>query len=434
VQPGALTRFTLANGARGLVIEDRRAPRVVFSVSVRRGAASVPVERAGLAVYLTELMKRGAGDRDALALASHVDSLGATLGVGSGWDSTGVVVAGLARDRDALLDILADVVLRPRFDTVEAEKARDQQLSALRRAVDSPATLAGWHTARVLYAGHRYGLPRSGTPESVATLDADSARSLHAQWFVPGDAVLSATGAIDPDRVASMFEEHFGAWPEGPRAAEGPSPPERVPAARKLVVIDRPDLAQAHITVAHEGIARTYPNRIAADLLNLVLGGGGFSSRLMTVLRSERGLTYGVGSGFHLRRMPGPFAVSTSTRVEEARAAVDAILGELERMRREPPTADELQAARALSVGSFALSLETSAAVMAGLVDLEIYDLPRDSLDTFRGRVRATTVEETARQARERLHPERAAIVVVGPAAALVPALEGLGPVEVTTP
>lgn len=168
--------------------------------------------------------------------------------------------------------------------------------------------------------------------------------------------------------------------------------------------------------------------------MNAVIGGSGFSSRLMTTLRSEAGLTYGVYSGFAMRRSPGPFLVSTFTEVGSVRRALDLLLGELERGRTEPPTESELSWARTLAVGRFSMGLETSDAVIAGLVDLDVYGLPRDSLDTYRTRVRAITDEEVARSARWHLHPDRAAIVLVGPAESLVPQVEDLGPVEVVTP
>ena len=198
--------------------------------------------------------------------------------------------------------------------------------------------------------------------------------------------------------------------------------------------MNRPDLEQARIALGHEGIARNDPDRVAVSLMNDLLGGGGFSSRLMERLRAEAGLTYGVSSGFSLRRERGPFGVSTFTRVPEVRRTLDLALAEIERFRREPPDEAELRDARAPAVGEFSLGLESSDSVMASLVDLDVYGLPEDSLDTFRARVRATTPEQIAPLADHLLHPERAAIVLVGPAESLRPQVEGLGPIEVVEP
>jgi zinc protease len=434
VQPGALRRAELENGLRILVLEDHRLPRMAVTLTVRRGEAGLPPSQAGLASFTAELMKRGAGERDALALASAVDEIGASLAVSAGWDSMGVGVAGLSRDEDRLFSILSEVALQPRFDPREATRARSERLNQLQAAQDDPATLVGWHAARALYPGHRYGAPSEGTPESVARFDAAQARDLHRRYFVPNDAVLAAVGDVEADEVIARARESFGAWPSGPVAPPGDPPPAQVPAARRVVVVDRPELVQARVLIAHEGIARSDPERVAAGLLNSVLGGSGFSSRLMARVRSEAGLTYSVASGFSLRRSPGPFVVSTFTRVPEVRRAIDLLLSELERAREQPPDEAELAPARTLAVGEFSLGLETSEAVMASLVELDVYGLPEDGLDTYRGRVRAVSESEISALAERLLHPERNVIVLVGPAQALTPQLEGLGPVEVVQP
>jgi predicted Zn-dependent peptidase len=434
VQPGALERAELENGLRILVLEDHRLPRMALSLTVRRGEASLPPERAGLASFTAELMKRGAGNRNALALASAVDELGASLGVSAGWDSMGAGVAGLSRDEDTLFEILADVVLRPRFEPREALRARDERLAQLEQAKDDPGTLIGWYGARMLYFGHRFGVPAEGTPQSVARFDAALARDLQRRLFVPNDAILAAVGDVDAKDVIERARRAFGTWPRGPVLPPGDPPPAEVPPGRRVLIVDRPELVQARILIAHEGISRTDPERIPASLLNSVVGGSGFSSRMMARVRSEAGLTYSVGSGFSMRRSPGPFVVSTFTRVPEARRVIDLLLAELDRARQDPPSEAELADARTLAVGNFALSLETADEVMSSLVDLEVYGLPPDSLDSYRARVRASSAGEIAAQAQRLLHPERAGIVLVGPAAQLEPQLEGLGPVEVVRP
>lgn len=434
VVPGALHRFELDIGLSLIVLEDHRLPRVSFGLRTRRGAAQVPVANAGLAQFTTELMKRGAGERDAVALARAVDEIGSTLSVSAGWDSLSVHVAGLSRDSDRLLEILSDVALRPRFEEPEADRTRAEFLAAIARSQDSPNSLERRNTVRALYAGRREGIPLIGSAETVPSLDADLARAFHQHVFLPNDAVFYASGDLDPDDLLSAVGAAFGSWTAG-EIPEPPVPlPSPTPTQRRVVVVDKPDLAQTHITMAHEGIARDDPERIAASLMNSVLGGGGFSSRLMRRIRSDAGLTYNVNAGFGMRRGGGVYSVSTFTRVSEARRVIDVILAEVERARSEPPTESELEGARMLAVGGFALALETSDAVLGGLVDLDVYGLPEDGLDTFRSRVRAVTVEDVARQAVRLLHPERFAIVLVGPASALTPQLDGLGPIEVVSP
>lgn len=434
VDAARLHRTTLDNGLRVVVLEDPRLPRVELGITLRRGAAIVPPDSAGLAAFTAALLQRGAGERDALQLAEAVDNLGASFAARADWDSTQVGVSGLSRDLEPLLSILADLVLRPRFEQSEASKLRSETLAGLERAKDDPGTLAGWYAAEILYPGHRFGRPLGGSAETVARLDAGSARAFHARVFLPENAIFSAAGSVSAAELLPQVRAAFGAWRGSEVPDPGPPPPAPAPAERRIVVVDRPDLVQAQILVAHEGIARSDPARIATGLMNAALGSGGFLSRLMTRVRAEEGLTYGVYSAFSLRRSPGPFVISTFTRVPEVRRVVDLLLAEMDEMRSSPPVGREFRDIQSQQVGRFALGLETSGALVDALVDLDVYGLPADSLDTYRARVRAVTPDEVARAARERLHPRRAAIVAVGPAAELRPQLESLGPVEVVEP
>jgi zinc protease len=268
----------------------------------------------------------------------------------------------------------------------------------------------------------------------VAQLGAADARRFHARVFTASNTIFYATGDMQAAEVLQRVKEAFGDWPAGSVPEPGPPPPTPTPAKRRIVVVDRPDLGQAQIVLGHEGISRTDPERLSAGLLNTVLGGDAFSSRLMDSVRAKAGLTYGIYSYFSMRRHPGPFVVSTSTRVPEVRRVVDLVLFELSRVRSDPPSRDEIANAQSQTVGQFALGLETSSAVVGALVDLDVHGLPEDSLDTFRRRIRAVSVEDTARAARDLVHPDRAAILAVGPAEKIVPRLEDLGAVEVVLP
>jgi hypothetical protein len=189
VEPGSLQRVALENGLRVLVLEDRRLPRVALGVTFRRGESSVAPERAGLASFTAELMKRGAGGRDALAFAEYVDEIGASFAVSAGWDSLTAGATGLSRDLDRLFAILADAVRAPRFERAEAERARSEQLAAIERAKDDPGTLASWYAAAAVYTrGSRSPTTPSSTPPATSPPTTS--------W--PGRAPRSGTGSPDP--------------------------------------------------------------------------------------------------------------------------------------------------------------------------------------------------------------------------------------------
>jgi len=429
-----LHRTTLENGLHVIVLEDFRLPRVALGVAVRRGAASDPVGQPGLATYTAEIMERGAGDRDALAFARAVDDLGASFDVSADWDSMNVTISGLSRDFDKLFSLLRDAALKPRFDPGEAERARAEQLAGLESQKDDPGALARIRFAKLLYPEHRFGQPLAGTPEAVAGFDAAAARAFHRQNFVASNAILFVAGDVHAPDFISRAKEAYGTWPPGEAPPLPPLPPATVPAERQIIVVDRPELGQAQIVLGHEGIARTTPTRFSDALMNNILGGGGFSSRLMASVRAEAGLTYSVVSSFSLRRAPGPFSVSTFTRVPESRRVIDLVLKAVEQMKQDPPSDTELRDSKSEIAGGFALGFETSEAIVAALVSIDVQGLPEDALDTYRSNIAAVTTADTAVSAQDRLHPERAGIVIVGPSATLAPALQSLGPVRVEKP
>lgn len=428
-----LHRTALENGLEILVLEDHGLPRLEIGLLLRRGAEIEADGQAGAVSLLTDVMERGAGERDALALARATEEIGASLGIGAGMDSVSVEISGLSEDAATLFDLLADVSLRPRLERREVERARAETLAGFERSKDDPGSLLSKQLARTLYDGHRYGLPVAGAPESVATLDAAALRALHEGLFVASNAIFYAVGDITREQAEASARVRFGDWRPGTPPAPGPPPPAP-PSERRVVIVDRPDLGQAQLALAHEGIARTDDVRIAASLMNTILGGGGFLSRLMSRVRADEGLAYGIGSGFSLRRHPGPFVISTSTRVAEAGRVVEIVLEEVDRLRREPPSPDEVRQARSFSAGRFVLGLERTAAIAGALVELDVYGLPRDSLDSYRTRLNRVTQEEVHDAARSLLHPDRLAIVAVGPALVLQPQLERFGPVVIVQP
>jgi zinc protease len=432
VDPARLHRATLANGLQVVVLEDRRLPRIAAGLIALRGAAiESPAER-GVAAFTAALMERGAGERDALALAAAVEDLGAELDVSVDWDTLRARVSGLSRDSELLFGVLADVVRRPRFDAKDAKRAVAEQRAVLAQAKDDPAALTAQHFMRTLYGGHRLGSPIGGEDATVARFAPADARAFHARAVTPVGAILWAVGDVGAAEFLARAERDYGDWHGGALAALPEPPP--VAERRRVLIVDRPDAGQAQIAIGHEGIARSDVRRLEVQLLNTAFGAGGFSSRLMARIRATEGLTYGINAQFSQNRLPGPFVISTFTRVPEVGRLLASTFEELARVRSEPPAGAELEKARSLRLGSFPLALETTDAVMTALLDLDVYGLPRDTLDTYRGRMRAISAEQIAATARELIHPERASIVVVGPAAALREPLSAYGEVEVVAP
>ncbi len=428
-------RFQFENGIELFLLEDHSLPRLEVGWLARRGVGSETRAEAGTTVLLTEVMERGAGDRDALALAQAVERLGATLTVAADWDSASVELSGLSEDRDALFEILRDVVRAPRIEAAEVKRARQQQLAGLESVRDNPRALVSRELARVLYPEHRYGLQLSGSPDTVSPLRQRALRAWHPRLFDPSHSIVYAVGDLGVEEFRTRAESLFGDMRPAPSPLPPtPATPAATPAERTVVLINRPDLAQAQIALGHEGMARTDPERVQVSLLNSVLGAGGFASRLMSRIRAEEGLAYGIYSGFSTRSQPGPFSIRTSTNATQAGKVLEGVFEEVEAIRTtRPPTEEELASAKRMRAGRFALGLETSSAIASSLLNLDVHRLPQDSLDTYRTRVaQVDTAAASAQSAR--LHPERMAIVIAGPAEVIEPQLAPYGTPQIVEP
>jgi zinc protease len=285
---------------------------------------------------------------------------------------------------------------------------------------------------RALYGEHRFGTPVAGVDATVARFTPATARAFHARVVTSAGAILWAAGDLDAATFFARAERDFGDLRADAVEPLTPAPP--APTRRRVLIVDRPELGQAQIAIGHDGIARADDRRLEAQLLNTAFAGGGFSSRLMARIRASEGLTYGIQGQFIQFRAPGPYVISTFTRVPEVRKLLASLFEELERVRSQPPVGDELAHTRSQRVGSYPLALETTDAQIRAVVDLDVYGLPRDTLDTYRSRMRAITDEQIAATAAALIHPERAAIVVVGPAATLREPLAQYGEVEVVAP
>jgi len=408
----AFRRRKLANGLTVLIIPDERVPAISLTLMAMGGAATDPPGHAGTATLTAGLLNKGSRHRDAETLAEAVDDLGASYAARTGRDSTTVSLAGLAEDFPSMLGLLAEIALEPIFPADEFHTLRQRRLHGLTRSLDQPAAVADWVFARGLYPDHPYGPPMAGTAATVAAIRETDPAAWHGQRFAPGNCCLAIAGAIPADKALAAVEEKFSAWQQ-PLPGE-PAFPQVTATPRRILLVDRPDAPQAQIRWGHQGLARRDPRHDAADMVNDILGGGGFSSRLMQTIRSEKGLTYGIHSGFDARLHSGPFLVSTFTptaSVGEVLTDIDNLVGVF---RDEGPTAAELDAACRRLVGGYPLQFETATQVAGQLLERELYDLPEDDLETYQDRMLSVDVPQAAALARELMDPARALAVVVG--------------------
>lgn len=442
-EPGELRPFDfppiehleLGNGIRVDFAATAGLPVVTFSLLLPAGALREPAEHAGLATLTGSLLESGTEARHAAALAEEIEGIGARLSVGAGWEVSFVDVTVLREHAEHAVALMAEIARAPAFPAGEVERVRAEQLAGIVQRRVEPRALANEMVSQYIFApASPFARPLSGGQGSVAALEREDVATFHRAVFTPRGARLVVAGNISPDSVHEIGEGAFGDWTGDPLGRIEPNVEARS-AGVEIVIVDRPGAVQSEVRIGHLGVARDTPDYFALRVVNTILGGS-FSSRLNLNLRERHGYTYGVRSSFVMRRSPGPFLVSTAVETEVTGGAVREIVQELNRIRDGGITPSELDDARQYVAGTFPLPLQTTDGVASRLSELAIYGLPDSYLEDFASRILAVTAEEAEAAARNRIQPDRLAIVVVGDPERLRPQLEALelGPVNVVPP
>jgi predicted Zn-dependent peptidase len=427
-------RHRLANGMSVIAVDLPGRPLVTASLVLPSGASDERDEEAGLSVLMARALSEGTERYDAIELVEAGERLGASLHADAGWDATSVSVEVPAARLAAALDLVVEVAARPTFPASEVDRLRDERLNDILQAHADPRRRAEEGFVETIYdAESPYRRPSGGVRETVERIDAAACAALHRRRFDPGRMTLIVGGDLTGLDPVAIADERFGGWAR-PADAEAPAHVHAGSAVteRRVRILHRPGSVQTEIRIGHPGAARRTPDYHALSVTSAILGGL-FNSRLNRKLREEKGYTYGASAGFDLRRAPGPFAARAAVGSDVTVPAVLDILAELDAIREGTVPAEELAAARDFLVGVFPLRFETPGAVVSAISGIVVHGLPDDELASYRPGIEAVTVDAVRAAAREHIHPDRAAIVLVGDADAFLPALEaeGLGPILV---
>jgi zinc protease len=410
----APTETTLGNGLRVVLVEQERLPLVSFRLAFRTGDAFDPPELPGLADLLSDVLVEGTQTRTSRQIAEHVARFGATLSAGASSDYTTVAASSLSAFAEEVLELLADVALRPSFpeDELNLVKSNAQQNLIAQRA--QPSFLASEAVARVLFGEHPYSVV-SPTPESLEALTRERLLSQHRAKFVPNNAVLLVAGDVNRDSILARVEELFGGWQPGEvEEPHFPAPPELK--GRTVYVVNRPGSAQTNIVVANRGLRRTDPDYFPVLVMHTILGGTA-SARMFMNLREDKGYTYGAYTQLDARRYAGSFRATAEVRTPVTGASLKEIFYELERIRDEDVSGKELTDAKSYLTGIFPIRLETQEGLVEQLLQIRMHNLPPDYLETYRERIMSVTLEDVRRVANLYVMPGGAAVVLVGDAA-----------------
>jgi predicted Zn-dependent peptidase len=410
-------RATLANGLRVVVTPMPMRELVTASLVIRTGAADEPAAAGGATVLAARALTEGTEVRDAIALTEASERLGATIHAEAGWDATSAGVDVPASRLREALELLAEVIRRPAFPPSEVERLRDERLTDLLQAKADPRRRADEAFVDAIYAhSSPYHRPAGGQADTVEHLGSAELRAIHDGSYGPRHAALIVAGDVEAEEVVRLAEALFGDWrdPAGAAAATEAAIDDTGAVDRRFIrVIHRPGAVQTEIRIGHPGLPRRNPDFHAVSVMSAILGGL-FNSRLNMNLREEKGYTYGASAGFDLRRARGPFSARAAVNTEVTVPALQEFLVELERIREAPVTDTELAAARDFLIGVFPLRFETPGPVAGSLAGLFVHRLPDDELARYRAAIEAVTPADIQRVAAASIHPDTAAIILVG--------------------
>ncbi|MBI3812012.1 MAG: insulinase family protein [Nitrospirae bacterium] len=411
--PPAAERVVLENGMVLYLLEDHELPLVYLTAMIRTGGVYEPSDKIGLAGLTGMVMRSGgtptiSGD----ALDDELEFMAAEMGSLIGPDAGFASLDLLKKDLDRGLALFADMLMHPAFPQDKLDLARLQVLEGIRRRNDNPGGIAGRQFAKLIY-GPDHPLARESTVETIVRITRDDLVAFHAVYYHPNAVILSVTGDFDKKEMIEKIRKAFAGWLPG-KIELSPLPPIRDAFKPSVNLIEK-DISQTHLRIGHLGLRQTDPDYVAVTLMDDILGSGGFQSRLFREVRTRQGLAYSVGSVFtpgNLER--GLFVAYGETKAPSTVQAISAVEQEINRIRTEPVTEEELRLAKDSFLNSFVFSFSNSAQIANRQAALEYYGLPPDYLERFRDGIVAVTREEIRAVAQKHLRPESLIILAVG--------------------
>jgi zinc protease len=405
-----IEEVTSPGGITAWLVEEHSIPFVALDIRFKGGASLDAPGKRGAINLMTGLLEEGAADRDARAFAAEAEALAADFGYDVYDDTLVISATVLTENRDAALELLRTALIEPNFDADAVERVRGQVQAAIRSDATDPNSIAQERFNALAFGSHPYGSSKDGTLESVAGLTRDDLVAAKDRVMARDRLHVAAVGDITAAELGPLLDRLLGGLPE--TGAEMPGDAGMaLDGGTHVVPFETP---QSVVVFGHEGIERFDPDFFAAYVLNQVLGGSGFSSRLMTEVREKRGLTYGIGSYLvpmdHGALYAGQFA-SANDRVAEA---IEVVKAEWARLAADGLTEEELAKAKTYLTGSYPLRFDGNATIAGILAGMQTEGLPIEYLETRNAEIEAVTLEDVKRVAARVLKPEALTFVVVG--------------------
>jgi len=404
-------RMVLPNHLVLLVCEEHSLPFVTFQLLINSGSRQDPSGEEGLANLTARGLLLGSLNRSVNTISEEVDFMGASLNASAGKDIATLSLRILKKDLDKGFDLFMEVLRRPAFPEQEIGREIEKILAAIQSGEDQPGVVAQKEFQKTLFLKSPYGHPVEGTKESVLRLTRKAVLRFYQTYYHPNNSILAVVGDITVEEIRKKIIPHFSNWP----MAEIPKVPFTGAFAdeRKIIKLDR-GITQANIVLGHGGISRDNPDFYPFTVMNYILGGGGFTSRLVEEIRIKRGLAYSVTSYFDAGKYPGAFQIVLQTKNSSAREAISIALQQMERIRKESVSEKELEGAMKYLIGSFPMRLDTQGKLASFITAVEYHGLGFDYASRYPALIQSVKKEDVLRVAQKYLFPEKSILVVVG--------------------
>jgi zinc protease len=406
-----IERIVTPAGIEVWLVREKNLPMISLEFAFLGGASQDPADKPGVANLVASLLDEGAGDLDAATFHERLEERAISLAFGVKRDNLRGSIRTLTENRDQAFELLRLAVTAPRFDGQEIERMRAAILAQLRRRSTNPSDIAADRWFARAFPDHPYGRPIQGTLESVPKIAVNDLRTYVRRMLARSNLKIAAVGDIDAAEIALLVDRTFGSLPERSDPVPVADVEPRGLGTSETIELQVP---QTVITFGSVGLKRADPDFIPAFVLNHILGGGGFESRLFREVREKRGLAYSVYSYLAPYEHTGLFLGGVSTRNDRVADTLGIIVAEIKRIAAEGPTADELEKTKRFLIGSYPLRFDTSGKITANLLDIQIENLGIDYIDKRNGLIEAVSVEDIRRAARRFLAEVKLLVMLVG--------------------
>ncbi len=402
------------NGLKVMHVQRNNLPIVVMTMLIKASPINESEEKAGTAYLTSKMLTEGTAKRTSAEINEEIEYIGASIEASANSDYTTISFSLLKKDIEKGFEIFSDVVLNPTFPDEEIRRKKDLIKAGIKKNEEEPDFMAESAFIKQVYGSHPYGRRVEGSIESIDKIGRDDILSFYNENYFSGNAILSVVGNITSEELAALLNKYFAQWKDRevikPEVRDAAENTRKEP---KMAIINK-DITQANIVFGHLGLSRDNPDYYAVSVMNYILGGGGFASRLMKSVRDDMGLAYSINSSFSVSKYTGRFEVEVQTKNESAGVVVREILNQVRKIRTEGVSDEELNDAKAYLTGSFPRRLETSRRIADFLTSVEFYNLGDDYIEKYPDYINILTREDILHAAQKYLNPDNYVLVIVG--------------------